>query len=78
MTKKISVLQIRFSLGEILDKVNLRDDKYIIERKGKRIAALVPVWQLEKWEKERRGFFDNQPEKEKQKVAGKTAGSRGL
>lgn len=34
-------------MGEILDCVYLRGDEFIIERKHKRLAALVPVEKLE-------------------------------
>ena len=58
MLKKMSTLEVRQNLGEILDRVNLRDDQYIIERKGQPLAAVVPVWQLEKWQKEKELFFE--------------------
>lgn len=57
MLKKISTLEIRQNLGEILNRVNLRDDQYIIERKGRPLAAVVPIWQLEKWQREKEAFF---------------------
>ncbi len=47
MTKKISTKEIRHRLGEILDRVALRHDQFIIERKGKPMAAMVPVSKLE-------------------------------
>ncbi len=57
MLKKISTLEIRHNLGEILNRVNLRDDQYIIERKGRPLAAVIPIWQLEKWQREKEVFF---------------------
>lgn len=57
MLKKISTLEIRQNLGEILNRVNLRDDQYIIERKGRPLAAVIPIWQLEKWQREKEVFF---------------------
>ncbi len=50
MTHKISTLQIRQRLGDILNRVALRHDQFIIERKGKPVAALVPVEKLEQIE----------------------------
>lgn len=43
MTERISTLDIRRMLGELLDRVHLRHDEFIIERKGKPLAALVSV-----------------------------------
>lgn len=50
MKRKISTIDIRHNLGEILDRVALRHDEYVIERKGKPLAALVPVDRLERME----------------------------
>ena len=47
MVEKISPLDIRQRLGDILNRVALRNDQFIIERKGKPLAAVVPVQQLE-------------------------------
>ena len=50
MKRKVSTLDVRHNLGEILDRVALRHDEYVIERKGKPLAALVPVDRLERME----------------------------
>ena len=47
MTEKISTLEARQRLGDILNRVALRNDQFIIERKGKPLAAVVPVQRLE-------------------------------
>jgi antitoxin (DNA-binding transcriptional repressor) of toxin-antitoxin stability system len=47
MLKKIGTDDMRKSMGEILDCVNLRGDEFIIERKHKPLAALVPIAKLE-------------------------------
>lgn len=47
MTEKISTLEIRQRLGDILNRVALRHDQFIIERKGRALAAVVPVERLE-------------------------------
>lgn len=47
MTEKVSTLEIRQRLGDILNRVALRQDHFIIERKGKALAAMVPVERLE-------------------------------
>jgi prevent-host-death family protein len=51
MTEKISTLEIRQKLGDILNRVALRHDQFIIERKGKPLAAVVPVARLEQMQR---------------------------
>lgn len=43
MTNHIGTMEIRQRLGEILDRVALRQDQYVIERKGKPLAVLMPI-----------------------------------
>lgn len=50
MKRKVSTLDVRQNLGDILNRVALRHDEYVIERKGKPLAALVPVDRLERME----------------------------
>jgi prevent-host-death family protein len=40
-------MDLRMRIGEMLDRVALRHDEYIIERKGRPMAALVPVEKLD-------------------------------
>jgi prevent-host-death family protein len=47
MTEKISTLEVRRRLGDVLNRVALRNDQFIIKRKGKSLAAVVPVERLE-------------------------------
>ena len=46
MKRRVSTLEIRQNLGDILNRVAIRHDEYVIERKGKPLAALVPVDRL--------------------------------
>ena len=46
MAEKISTMKVRERLGDYLNKVALRHDHFIIERKGKALAAMVPVEKL--------------------------------
>ncbi len=48
MKETISTLAVRARLGDLLNRVDLRHDEFIIERKGKPLAALVPVEKLER------------------------------
>ena len=47
MTEKITTLEVRQRLGDILNRIALRNDQFIIERKGKPLAAVVPVERFE-------------------------------
>ena len=47
MPEKVSTMDVRQRIGDMLNRVALRNDEFIIERKGKPLAALVPVGRLE-------------------------------
>jgi hypothetical protein len=47
MTDRVSTMDVRQRIGDMLNRVALRHDEFIIERKGKALAALVPVERLE-------------------------------
>ena len=47
MTEKVSTIEVRQRIGDLLNRVALRHDEFVIERKGKPLAALVPVERLE-------------------------------
>ena len=57
MVKRVNALKARQNLGELLETVHYNGDQYIIERAGKPMAAVVPVWQLEEWQQHRKRFF---------------------
>ncbi len=44
---RVSTMDVRARIGEMLNRVALRHEEFIIERKGKPMAALVPVERLE-------------------------------
>src|SRR5256885_17003293 len=47
MADKVSTIEVRQRIGDMLNRVALRHDEFVIERKGKALAALVPVERLE-------------------------------
>lgn len=47
MTDRVSTMEVRARIGDMLNRVALRHDEFIIARKGKALAALVPVERLE-------------------------------
>ena len=57
MVKKVTALKARQNLGQLLEKVYYNGDQYVIERAGRPMAAVVPVWQVEERQKRRERFF---------------------
>jgi hypothetical protein len=57
VSEHISTLDVRKRLGDILNRVHLRQDRFIIERKGTALAAVVPVETLEAMERLSREFL---------------------
>ena len=57
MTKTINALKARKNLGQLLEEVYYNGDQYVIERAGRPMAAVVPIWQLQVWQKRRQRFF---------------------
>ena len=51
MAIKISTLEMRQKLGDILNRVAIRHDEFVIERKGKPLAAMVPVEKMDQMRK---------------------------
>lgn len=47
MAITVSAMQARQQFGEILNRVDLVHDQYIIERNGRPLAAIVPISSLE-------------------------------
>lgn len=43
MTHTITAMKARQNLGEVLNRVALRHDEYIIERGGRPMAAVIPI-----------------------------------
>jgi prevent-host-death family protein len=49
--KTINAGKARANFGQMLDEVYYKGDHFIIERAGKPMAAVVPLSQLEEWQK---------------------------
>ena len=77
MAITVSAMQARQQFGEILNRVDLVHDQFIIERNGRPLAAIVPISSLEDIQKKARGralSFLNRPnanlsEEEANKIA---------
>lgn len=57
MTKTITPLDVRERLGDLLNRVARNGDEYIIRRKGKPLAAMVPVRTLDHIRRSARAFL---------------------
>jgi len=57
MIKTLTAIKARQNLGEVLEEVYYNGDQYIIERAGKPMAAVVPLWQLQTREKHKERLF---------------------
>ena len=58
MKRTISTQELKGRIGELVDAVRLRGDRYIVERRGKPVAALVPLAVNESYERDRLRLFD--------------------
>jgi prevent-host-death family protein len=54
MTITLSAMEARQKFGEILNRVDLVHDQFIIERNGRPLAAIVPISSLEDIQKKSR------------------------
>ena len=53
MLKKISAMQARKTLGQIMNEVALKGDDFIVERAGKPLVAIISMEKYEVIQKER-------------------------
>ena len=53
MLKKVSAMQARKTLGQIMNEVALKGDDFIVERAGKPLVAIISMEKYEVIQKER-------------------------
>ena len=58
MEKTIGAFEARRQFGRILQEVLGRGDKYVVERHGEPVAAVVPIEIYEEWKRSRAAFFE--------------------
>ncbi len=66
MIERVSTMDVRARIGDLLNRVALRHDEFVIERKGKALAALVPVERLEQMRRAARQGIRDFLERQKQ------------
>lgn len=57
--KTVTALNARKNLGTIMNAVSLKNDQYIVERKGKPLVAIIPIKKLKQMDRARQRFFRN-------------------
>lgn len=57
MLKRISAQKARQRLGEVMDEVRLKGDRYIVERGNRPMVAMIPIEEYDAWEKSRERFY---------------------
>lgn len=58
MKRRISAVEARKRLGEILESVYYRGDEVVIERAGKAMAVVIPAERYEAMERDRERLFE--------------------
>jgi len=66
MAEKVSTMDVRARIGDMLNRVALRHEEFVIQRKGKPLAALVPVERLEQMRRAARQGLRDFMERQKQ------------
>ena len=57
MEKTVPAFEARRQFGKMLQDVLSRGDKYVVERHGEPVAAVVPIEVYEQWKRSREAFF---------------------
>lgn len=55
--KTVNALKARKLLGQLWEEVFYKGDHYVIERAGRPMVAVVPICQLEEWQKRQDRFL---------------------
>ena len=55
--KTIGAFEARRQFGKVLQDVLAKGDKFVVERNGEAIAAVVPIQLYKQWKQRREAFF---------------------
>ncbi|MBI4318475.1 MAG: type II toxin-antitoxin system Phd/YefM family antitoxin [Chloroflexi bacterium] len=58
MEKTIGAFAVRRQFGKVLQEVVAKGDRYVVERHGEPVAAVVPIEIYEQWKSARSEFFE--------------------
>src|SRR5947207_270199 len=59
MERTIGAFDARRQFGKVLNEVAANRDRYVVQRHGEPIAAVVPIELYEQWKRSRDAFFDH-------------------
>ena len=57
MTHTVAAIKARQNLGDLLNRVSLKHDEFIIERGGRPMAAIIPIEKFEQLKEAARSFL---------------------
>lgn len=57
MTHRVTALKARQNLGDLLNRVSLKHDQFIIERGGRPMAAVIPIETFDRIQGAARSFL---------------------
>lgn len=78
MAEKVSTMDVRARIGDLLNRVALRHDEFIIERKGQPLAALVPIERLAQMRRAARQGIRDFLDRQKQAAGSKLSDEEAL
>ena len=55
--KTIAAFAARRQFGQILKKVEVKGDRFVVERHGEPVAAVIPIDVYNQWKSAREAFF---------------------
>lgn len=55
--KKVGAFEARRQFGQILKEVEIKGGRFVVERHGEPVAAVVPIEIYEQWKKGKQEFF---------------------
>lgn len=58
MEKLVGAFEARRQFGKLLNDVTANGDRFVVERHGEPIAAVVPIGVYRQWQQQREAFFD--------------------
>lgn len=58
MEKSIGAFDVRRRFGRVLQEVIAKGDRFVVERHGEPVAAVVPIEVYRQWKRGREFFFD--------------------
>ena len=58
MEKVVAAFEARRQFGKILQEIQSKGDRFVVERHGEEVAAIVPIEVYKEWKGARTAFFD--------------------